>query len=142
MKLFLKGHGYQYAAEQILLMMFPEERPEYPEQDSGEEPAAALSLSMGAVYATARTQIRFNGKQAAGSARVLREKLAGKLETDRWLQRILKLSFYKAAIQITGKKPAWGALTGIRPGKIATAYLESGCSAGKAARQMQKEYFL
>ena len=31
MKLYLIGHDYRYAAEQILLMLFPDERPEYPE---------------------------------------------------------------------------------------------------------------
>ena len=31
MKLYLYGHDYKYAAEQMLLTLFPEERPEYPE---------------------------------------------------------------------------------------------------------------
>ena len=30
MKLYLFGHDYKYAAEQILLTIFPSERPEYP----------------------------------------------------------------------------------------------------------------
>ena len=30
MKLYLYGHDYKYAVEQMLLTMFPEQRPEYP----------------------------------------------------------------------------------------------------------------
>ena len=30
MKLYFRGHDYKYAAEQMLLTMFPQERPEYP----------------------------------------------------------------------------------------------------------------
>ena len=32
MKLYLKGHNYRYATEQMLLTLFPGERPEYPTQ--------------------------------------------------------------------------------------------------------------
>ena len=31
MKLYLYGHDYKYAVEQMLLTLFPNERPEYPE---------------------------------------------------------------------------------------------------------------
>ena len=45
MNLILQGHDYRYAAEQMLLTLFPEERPEYP---AGPLPpgsdAAVLSL--------------------------------------------------------------------------------------------------
>lgn len=30
MKLYLYGHDYKYAAEQMLLTLFPAQRPEYP----------------------------------------------------------------------------------------------------------------
>ena len=31
MKLYLSGHNYQYALEQSLLTLFPDQRPEYPD---------------------------------------------------------------------------------------------------------------
>ena len=31
MRLYLAGHDYKYAVEQMLLTLFPDERPEYPE---------------------------------------------------------------------------------------------------------------
>ena len=32
MKLYLKGHDYKYATEQMMLTLFPQERPEYPQE--------------------------------------------------------------------------------------------------------------
>ncbi len=83
-----------------------------------------------------------------GSARVGKAALTGKLTTDRLLQKIIKLSFYKAAVSAAGggegagKKPVWGALTGIRPGKIATGLLERGFPDKKALKTMTNEYFV
>ena len=45
MKLYLKGHDYKYATEQLLLMLFPGQRPEYPAEPAaeGEEEAGMKS---------------------------------------------------------------------------------------------------
>ncbi len=43
MKMFLFGHDFRYAAEQMLLTLFPSERPEYPE-GAPEGERAELSL--------------------------------------------------------------------------------------------------
>lgn len=142
MRLFFKGHDYKYAAEQILLMMFPEERPEYPEQASKEEDNTAfIKITGGAVYHTASVKLCSGGKMAQKSLRVKNSELTDKLIKDRLLQKIMKLAFYKAAVEITGKNPVWGALTGIRPGKIVTRQLEMGVPADKAAKVLVKEYF-
>ena len=36
MKLYLRGHDHRYGAEQMLLTLFPDRRPEYPEQPPAE----------------------------------------------------------------------------------------------------------
>ena len=54
MKLILKGHDYKYAAEQMLLSLFPGEKPEYSGTEAGS--SAEISLSEGAEYATAVTR--------------------------------------------------------------------------------------
>ena len=54
MKLYLRGHDYRYAAEQMLLTLFPGQRPEYPDDPPAEgEDHLVLSLSRGPVWATA-----------------------------------------------------------------------------------------
>ena len=49
MYIFLRNNDYRYAAEQMLLMLFPEERPVYPSADPGlwEENAVELELKPG-----------------------------------------------------------------------------------------------
>lgn len=144
MKLYLQGHSYKYAAEQIMLMMFPEERPEYPEEPctGAADSAAVIKLSRGREYSTASVRLFYGGKTARGASKIRSGGFADKLEEDRLLQKIIKLAFYKAAVSITGVYPVWGALTGIRPGKIATKLIESGVDAKSAARKMEREYYV
>lgn len=141
MKLVLIGHDYKYAAEQILLMMFPQERPEYDTPQPGEL-YAQLTISIGEKHATASTKLFQSGKTFYGTSRISCEKLTDKLETDRLLQKILKLSFFKAASQATGKKPVWGALTGIRPAKLVTNMLSRGYTENRAKNTLIREYFV
>ena len=52
MKIYLSGHTYKYAVEQMLLTLFPRERPEYPEgRPEGER--LEVSLHRGARFTTA-----------------------------------------------------------------------------------------
>ena len=96
MKLYLKGHDYKYACEQVLLMLFPEHRPIYPEAPpvAGED-FAEIALSYGKTYVTAATRLNYHGQRETGQARVPLGELTDKLVTDRLLQKIIKLSFYK-----------------------------------------------
>ena len=54
MNLYLIGHDYRYAAEQMLLTLFPDERPEYPDAPPlFGEAALLLRLSVGPRQVTA-----------------------------------------------------------------------------------------
>ena len=142
MKLKLVGHDYKYAVEQIMLMMFPGERPEYGEPEAGQL-SAVISVSRGGKeFACASTRlITADGAVFRGFSRVSEGELTGKLATDRLLQKIIKLSFFRAAVRATGgTKPAWGALTGIRPGKLVTDMLERGYSERRAKGELMREY--
>ena len=141
MRLFLIGNDYKYAAEQILLTMFPSERPEYPAKpDKNETDAAFISLHEGRVYHTACVKLIHGGKTARAAKRISKNELTDKLTSDRLFQKIIKLAFYEAAVEITGKTPAWGALTGIRPAKIVTKMLERGVDIDAAEKTLCREY--
>lgn len=107
MTLTLKGHDYKYAVEQIMLTMYPNELPEYSPSEASPL-SADVTLTFCDTFASASTYISSEKGVFKGSARVLRAKLTDKLESDRLLQKIIKLSFYKAAVLETGKKPVWG----------------------------------
>ena len=139
MKLYLFGHDYKYAVEQMLLTLYPSERPEYgvgkPEGDRME-----LRLSRGASRVTGSCTLvqgerRWYGRAAADSAA-----LTDALTADRVCQRLVKNAMYRAALHAGHSRPAWGALTGVRPGKLLCALLEQGMEEKEALRRFIAEY--
>lgn len=127
MKMFLFNHDFRYAAEQILLTMFPDERPEYPE-GKPEGDRAELSLNEGCKYFTAVCRLVLGGQEYYGRSATAKSKITDDITRARYLQRIVKLSFYRAALNSGKEKPVWGSLTGIRPGKLMSNLLETGMS--------------
>ena len=90
---------YKYAVEQMMLTLFPEERPEYPPREGrtlkGETNAARFTLRRSPVWTTVRAQVY--RPQGMGQAAVR----VGSGELDRppeqvyhTLQHALKMAFY------------------------------------------------
>ena len=138
MKLTFRGHDDRYAVEQSLLAFFPEERPVYEGEDGPRH--AEVTLHQGAVYATGVTALTYDGKTARASARVSLAGAADEYERERLRQRALRLSFFRAARDITGATPSWGALTGIRPAKLVRTMLEEGYTPARADRELRDVY--
>ena len=138
MKLTFRSHDDRYAVEQSLLAFFPEERPVYEGEDGPRH--AEVTLHQGAVYATGVTALTYDGKTARASARVSLAGAADEYERERLRQRALKLSFFRAARDITGATPSWGALTGIRPAKLVRTMLEEGYTPARADRELRDVY--
>ena len=139
MKLIFKGHDARYAVEQSLLAFFPQERPVY-DPAAEEENRATISLSCGSKYTTSVTQICYNGTGGKGIARVIIDPNMDEYEKERLRQRAVKLSFFKAAQKVTGATPTWGALTGIRPAKLAAGYLEKGMTPRQVDHLLRDTY--
>ena len=128
MKLYLNGHNFRYATEQMLLTLFPGERPEYPASpaDQGEN-HLVLPLSRAGGWASAHALLTYQGETYSHFSRAPDPPAhTGRLERDRVLQRILKTAFYQAGTAALSREPPWGALTGVRPVKIPTKALSQG----------------
>lgn len=138
MKLNLRGHEDRYAIEQSLLAFFPEERPVYEGEDGDSH--AEVTLHEGNVYATGVTTLTYGGKTARCEARVRTAGVSDAYERERLRQRALKLSFFRAARDVTGVTPSWGALTGIRPAKLVRTMLEDGMTPAQADRVLRDTY--
>ena len=139
MKLYLYGHEYQYAVEQMLLTLFPGERPEYPEG----EPAGnrmEIRLSRGEKNTTATCALYQGRSVWRGSARAANEGMTDALGTDRICQRLVKNAMYRAALKSGVPKPAWGALTGVRPGKLMAGLVTASPDEKTALRRFIAEY--
>ena len=139
MKLYLYGHDYKYAAEQMLLTLFPGERPEYPEgKPAGDR--MELRLSRGGSYTTASCRLVRDGVEYRAMARAANTEMGDALLTDRVCQRLIKNAAYRAALRSGRKKPAWGALTGVRPGKLLAGLIGSGLDEDAALEAFITQY--
>ncbi len=125
MELFFRNHDYKYAIEQIMLMLFPGERPVYPDRmpPEGLPLYAVVTLDEDSERFYALTDLFQNGVRYEGRASVFRQELTDPILSLRAQQRILKESFYRASVQLLGKKPVWGALSGVRPARLMRAVL-------------------
>ena len=139
MKLYLEGHTYQYAVEQMLMTLFPGERPEYPKEKSDGE-RLEVSLHRGEYMTTASCLYHNGTADFRGRSSVKNEALTDPVRSDSLCQQIIKLAVYRAVLRSGRKKPAWGALTGVRPGKLMSPMLEKGMPEREAVRRFEKDY--
>ena len=139
MKLYLYGHEYKYAVEQMLLTMYPEERPEYPAFEPQGD-CVVSRLKSGGKYTTATCRVTVGEKTGYGRASVRNDRIINDIVRDSVCQKIVKSAFYRACLAAGHAKPAWGALTGVRPGKLMCARLSSGMTESEALRTFIDEY--
>ena len=127
MNLTLVGHDDRYAVEQLQMSLF----------DRAAEGETVSALHRGKKWLTAVTAITRNGKTVRGIRR-----LKAAEESVRLRRRILQQSYYLAAIQLLERKPAWGALAGVRPTKISTRHLLEGGTPESAGKLLEKVYYV
>ena len=136
MKLLLVGHEDRYAVEQLQLALFPGEGME-PVEHPFEGDGAVSALHRGNTGLTAITTITHGGQKTRAAVR-----LRASEETVRLRRRALQQSYYRAALPLLPKTPAWGALSGVRPTKITTRHLLEGGNDASAHKLMRDVYFV
>ena len=117
MIIVLRGHDYKYAVEQMLLTLYPGERPVYADDSAGAD-CVRVALRRGEKYAVASCRLVYKGETANGRAQFALSEARTASDTVRLEQRIVKLAFYRAALAHGHEKPVWGSLTGVRPAKF------------------------
>lgn len=135
---------YRYPAEQMLLTLFPGERPEYP----GEPPkglpgerGVIITLSRGAKLAAMTVLVKLEDRCQRGVVRFPSEKLDEPEEqVYHTVSHALKQAFYKAGTALLGHELPWGSLTGVRPVKLPTKAMLAGKTAKQARRELEQEY--
>lgn len=139
MKLYLHGHEYKYAVEQMLLTLFPEERPEYPEGDFKGD-GMQTRLSRGAQYVTATCTLRFEGAVGRGRAAAKSSGIGSDPAGESACQGLIKTAIYRAYLN-AGKSPLpWGSLCGVRPGKVLRQVLSLEEDEERALRRFRQDY--
>ena len=152
MRLYFREDGvlwqperYRYAAEQMMLTLFPGQRPEYPGEPPHtlEGPAAVFALDADGEDARLTAQVTWEGRRAAGTSEFPAGELNGAPErVYHVVQHALKLAFYQAGTALLSAAPPWGALTGVRPVKLPTRALLAGAGPEQAREELEREYFV
>ncbi len=100
-------------------MLFPQERPVYP---AGEPVGDRAELTVERDEAVCR--LWTGGRVFEGRAAM--EPTTTEGERGRQEPRAVKMAFYRPALASGIARPPWGALTGVKPGKLMAQYLTAG----------------
>ena len=123
----------------MLFTLYPGERPEYIDAPTDED-CICFSQSKGSRFTTVTCRVRTDGNEGYGRAGISNEHMTDAVMEDRHLQRMVKMAFYRAALRAGHDKPVWGALTGVRPGKLMTELLHASGDPRKALLEFQDIY--
>lgn len=137
---------YHYAAEQMMLTLFPQERPEYPREPppqsmAQEKNAVIFTLHRGKKLTNMSALVFRGDRWHNGVVRFPSEKLDEEPEAVyHTVQRSLKQSFYNAGTALLGHDLPWGSLTGVRPVKIPAKALLEGSTPAQAEKLLKEVY--
>jgi len=137
---------YHYAAEQMMLTLFPGERPEYPDTPvpsslAAEPNAVIITLHRGKKLTNMSALLLRDGTWHNGVVRFPSGELdAPPEQVYHTVQRAVKQSFYKAGAAFLGHDLPWGSLTGVRPTKLPTKALLAGAAPAQAKKELQETY--
>ncbi len=137
---------YHYAAEQMMLTLFPLEKPEYPVTPvptslAAESNAVIFTLHRGKKLTNMSALLFRDGTWHNGVVRFPSEKLDEDPEqVYHTVQRAVKQAFYSAGTALLGRDLPWGSLTGVRPTKIPTKALWEGATPAQAKKELEKTY--
>ncbi len=142
MKLYLVGHDYRFAAEESVISLLGSAPSETVLSDRpplhAESESLITRIEPSKYGGTATATLRTGGKTVHG--RAVYRTVESERETVRLRQHALKLAMARAVEEL-GTLPAWGALTGMRPTKLARRLIaENGMTGAK--RVLKKRYLL
>ena len=140
---------YRFPIEQMLLTLFPGEKPSYPDMTYSDtlpksfagEQGVIITLFRGEKLATMSVLVRLEDRCQNGTARFPSEKLDERPEkVYHTVSHAIKQAFYKAGAALLGRELPWGSLTGVRPVKLPTRAMLAGKTAKQARRELEQEY--
>ncbi len=137
------GHDCRHAVEQALLSWLPDREREWGDGLPENGDFLESALFPGEYPPRAAALLRLDGVTGRGEALLEGPWPETELLRRRAEQRLVKTALYRAMVSCTGKPLPWGALTGVRPAKLATRLLEqNGDDGAKAAAAMEELYGL
>ena len=137
MILRIDGDLKPYYAQTLCMIFFPGVK--FPENElpSSEIPEAHFHVSCDNGVARALVSVALNGKKETRSG-----ECAAEMEIDEAKARQIAAgaAFYEAASALTGYRPPWGILTGVRPAKVASELMRYGYTPEDATKRIVQKY--
>ena len=140
MKLLLQGHDERYTVEQSLLNLFPGELPVYEPILPGDDSWAVVTLREEDDCCHVTTELRWQGRQT--SHREVLPLSGTEYAREGQRRHAVGACFFLAAQAVSGVRPPWGMLTGVRPDKPATAALAAGRTPEETRAWMERFYYV
>ncbi len=140
MKYQIQGHSHRHAVEEILLHLLPEFTIMEGVDDGGDFCSSILSEQGGRL--TARAELRLSEKRLEGHRFGTFCEGEDLLARKRFENELIKLSIYDAVISELPVLPVWGALTGVRPAKLARGLIKRGMSSETAEQYLCEHFYV
>lgn len=139
MILNINGNIKPYYVQTLAMIFFPGVKFPENEERTPETVVGEVTVEEREDGVFARTTLIQGDKKSTAEA------FADRAADDEY-ERVIKIaagdSFMKAGVEFTGYTPPWGILTGVRPAKVATEFLEKGYSREESAAKIAEEYFV
>ena len=136
----LIGHDLKHAAEEMLLQLLPTALLTRQEDDGKEDfCCSALAEQQNTVTITTETRLSGVTRTSTRTGDISRQ---DEMERKRTFSELVKLGIYDTVAPALETRPAWGALTGVRPAKLVRFLLSRGLTRGQVAERFRTRYFV
>ncbi len=139
MKLTVSGDINKYYVQTLCMIFFPGSTFGADEVESDDNPALDLKVTREERGVFAYAELRYDGKICSSKKF---EECEREEDVDKKIKIVVGAAVLAAAGELTGYRPSWGMLTGVRPSKVATDMLAQGISKTRVKRIMASEYFV
>lgn len=134
------GNLKLYYLQTLAMLFFPGAKFPEVELETPETIVVTIDLAESEKSITAHAVIRRGEKMATGDATQTRDDALG--DEDRIRKIAAGNAFLIAGQAFTGFTPPWGIMTGVRPAKLVSEYLEHGMTPEQAAEILRREFFV
>lgn len=139
MKLIIDGDINKYYVQTLCMIFFPGASFGEEEQEAADNPTLELRLTPADNGIYAYAELRY--EERICSAKKYME-YTDRVSRSRVNKLVTGAAVLAAAGELTGYRPSWGMLTGVRPSKVATELLHSGMSKTRVRKTLTGDYFV
>ncbi|HOA84575.1 MAG TPA: hypothetical protein PKN17_00935, partial [Bacillota bacterium] len=139
MKLIISVDINKYYVQTLCMLFFPGAKFGESEVESYDNPTLELKITEGQNGVYAYAELRHMGKICSSKKY---EEYSEGVSAEKSARIAAGAAVLAAAGELTGYRPSWGMLTGVRPAKVAFELLRQGMSKTRVKKIMTSEYFV